>query len=443
MWMRVSLLLTLLSAVTAHSQVVSPVDPAPFPGGGEMAVPPPLKIEAYPMVVGAEVRSNYLSTEMTFRTSYVDNIYEGIGTQPLSETAYSILPSITLDQTTPRQHIMLHCIPGFTFYEPSSQLNQIDEAASVAYLSRLTPHLTFSVSDNFMHSSTSFTSAVAGFGGLVTGSTPTVSPAVLAPFTRRLTNNAQGEVTLQTGRTTMIGVSGTATTLHYPKLSEADGLADSSSRGGSAFYNARISTSTYLGAMYDFSEIIDFPANAESDTRIHTPSVFYTFYPKESFSFSILCGPQYYQLTLPSSQTSAAWRPSVTLSAGWQGFNASFAASYSHGITAGAGLLGAFRTNIASATVSWQMSRAWTTSLGAGYAIQKAVEASFFAGSQNGHTVSGSATLDYAIVPGLGLGIEYDRLHESFRGIPVISNNPDANRVQVGLSWRFMRPLGR
>lgn len=432
----------LLMAVPVFPQAISPVNPAPFQGEDQMATPPPVSGEAYPTAVGAEVRSNYLRAGMTFVTAYIDNLYPGYE-HPVAETTYSVLPTFDLDRSTSRRHASISYSPGFTFYQPTSALNEVDENATVAYLVRLSPHSTIHLDDGFRYSSTSFSPVGAGTGGMISGSAPTMTPGIIVPFAKQLTNYGHGEFELQTSRSSMIGASGIATLLHYPNQSEVTGLYDSSSRGGSAFYSCRIFRNQYLGAKYDYALVLAYPANAESDTSLQSASAFYTIYPRRSLSLSVLAGPQYYRVTETHLLRASSWSPSVAASVGWQGRHTNFASSYSQAVTAGDGLLGAFRSRNADAMVRWQISHPWIVGAGADYAINKTVSPLIFSGFLSGHGISGLATLTRSIGPQLSATLEYDRLHETYGGIAAITRNPISDRASISVSWRLTRSLGQ
>lgn len=433
----------LLMALPASPQAISPVNPAPIQGGDQMAIPPPVSGEAYPTAVGSEVRSNYVSGGMSFTTSYVDNLYPGTGNSSIAETTYSILPTVNLDQATSRRHATISYSPGFTFYQPTTSLNEVDQRASVAYQVRMSPHSTLRLNDQFLYSSTSFSPVASAFGGVVSGSAPILTPGIFAPFAKRLTNDADGGFGWQMSRNSMVGASGNATTLHYPNSSQVTGLYDISSRGGSAYYDLRIGSGSYLGAIYQYAEIIAYPTNAQSETRLHSVSAFFTMYLKRHFSLSVSGGPEHYQVDEPPFPTSASWDPGVTTSIGWQGLHTSFAASYSQLVTGGGGLLGAFHSKDAGATARWQASRNWILGATAEYALNDNATPLIFGSLENGHSVSGSALVTHAISRRLSVNFEYDRLHQSYGGIQAISNNPDSDRGAVSLSWQFMRPLGQ
>src|ERR1700760_4596503 len=74
-------------------------------GESSMLRPPPVSDKAYPNGVGAEKRTNYLRLGVTFRAGYIDNLYTGTSSGTLSETTYTIYPTIAFDQTTYRRDL--------------------------------------------------------------------------------------------------------------------------------------------------------------------------------------------------------------------------------------------------------------------------------------------------------------------------------------------------
>ncbi len=437
------LLIAMLATTAARSQV------APSATGGaptsqtQMMTPPPVSGANYPTEVGGEVRTNYLRGGLTSTTAYVNNLYSGGGNASIAETTVSVLPAITYDATTARRHTMVTYSPGFTFYQPSSALNEVDNNAAVDYDLRLVGHTMLNASDSFQDSSSPFSPEDAGAGGTVSGAPESSTPGVVPPFAKRLTNSANVELSMQTGRNVMIGGSGTATELHYPNPAQTPGLYDSSSRGGSVFYNRRISSSQYFGATYQYSDMLANPGSGTDTTQTHTVSGFYTYHPAARLSLSVSGGPQYYRTVETPLPAMGSWGTSVSTSMGWQGTRTSFAASYSQGITGGGGLLGAYHSRSANATARWQMARTWTASASGAYSINKTVNALLITGEPGGHSVSGSATLDHPIGEQYSIAFHYDRIHQSYDEIAVIAANPDSDRETISITWHFQRPLGR
>lgn len=438
-----SLLLWLILSAPAFSQELESQGPASPSNDVQMATPPPVSTQDYPMEVGAETKSNYIAGAMIFRTAYIDNLYPGNGTKPIGETTYSVFPAVELDQTTSLRHARLSFSPGFTFYQPTSALNQVDESAYALYKVRLSPHSVLNMDDRFSYSSTSFGSVASGGGRSVTGSAQSVTPGIMAPFAKQLVNDASAEYTLQTSLSSMVGASGTSKTLHYPNLSEVNGLYDSNSWDASGFYNRRLSRRQYSGITYAYSNIRESPPNAESTTTLHGIGAFYSLYPNAHLSLSVAGGPQHYRVNETSVPESSSWSPSIGSSIGWQGVHTTFAASYSQQVSGGGGLLGAFHSRSGVVAARWQIAPHWMAEGSGQYAINNAVTPHTLAAFQNGHSIGGTVSASWTINRQMSVNGEFDRLHESYHGVAALSSNPDSDRVSLSLSWEFMRPFGR
>jgi hypothetical protein len=459
----------------------SPDAPAQALASGESSMlrPPPVNDEGYSGQVGAEKRSNYFRLGLTFRTAYIDNLYTGFSSSgTISETIYSIYPTIAFDQTTSRRNLTVSYSPGFTFYHPSSTLNETDQNASVAYSLRLTPHVAFHVADRFVKSSTSFSSTSSLGGGSIPSPAPS-STVVVPPYAQLLTNVADGGLDYQFRPTGMIGISGIISNLHYPDLAQVPGLYDSTERGGGFFYSHRIADTQYIGANYRYARIVQTPTGEQFETQTHTVYFFYTIYLEKHLSLSVSGGPQYYETTqtstvISNSPTSAlttsrgwqanqmtlgepeqaasdqvsipngsSWTPAFATSMGWQRPHTNFVASYARTVTSGGGLLGTFNSNSAFATARWQMLRRWTSDASVNYSIVKVTNPLLIASTQGGHTIAGTVSIEHPLSEHVNTTFEYDHLHQSYGGIAVISANPDSNRFSGSISWQFSRPLGR
>jgi hypothetical protein len=426
----------------AWSQVVPAKD-------GSMLTPPPVSVDTYPKEVGSEVRSNYLRMGLIFRGGYIDNLYAGSADSALGETILSIRPTIAFDATSYRQQETLLYSPGFTFYRPTGALDVIDQSVLFNFRFRLSPHQSIKANENFQQGGSSFSpsSYAGGSGSSNTG--------VLAPFSNTLTNAANAEYSIQFSPADMLGISGSFYNLHYPDLSDVPGLYDSDEQGGAAFYSHRIAGSQYIGTTYRYSRIRSYPqdAHSEIETQTHTFYLFYTIYPKPGLSFSVSGGPQVFnsEYSLPGSTTAQtptstgnSWSPGATASMSWQKSHANFTARYTRSTSAGGGLLGTFDSNTASALVRWRASRDWTLGVSADYSILKSVTPlPFFSTNLGGHTIAGLATVDHPFNTHFGVLFEYDRLHQSYAGVPVLLTNPDSNRELVSVYWQLARPLGR
>ena len=454
MFTKICLSLALLAAMPAWSQVAASATETAGNTVVEedrMHTPPPVSGAAYPATIGSDARSNYLHAGLVFNTAYNDNVLAGTTTTPVSDVSYYIAPTIAIDQTTSRLHQTLTYSPGFTFYQRTSAKNEEDQNLAFDLQYRLSPHVTAYLRDNFRKSSNVFDQPYSLSGGVVSGSAQSSLVSVVAPFADQLSNTANVELTYQFGRNGMIGASGNFTNLHYPDPSEAPGLSDSSTRGGAAFYSYRLSKTQYLGATYQYSEISgSLPSTqsgsqigVDSETQTHAALAFYTVYLKPTWSVSLSGGPQHYEVSQSQFPTIRSWTPVATASMGWQGPRTTLAASYSHVVGGGGGLLGAFDSNSANGAFHWQIKRTWALSSGLSYASTKNVSAVMAQANPGGSMITGTVAMQHPISDRFSLEFEYTRLHQSYDTIAVVSNAPNTNRESISISYQLTRPLGR
>jgi hypothetical protein len=297
-----------------------------------MVTPAPVSGEGYSMGFTSETRSNYLRGGLTFGTAYDSDATTGTNGQPISDVSYSIWPTISLDQTRSRLHWVLNYAPGFTFYQKTSSLNQADQNLAVNLIYRLSPHVTLTVRDAFAKTSNILNQPTSDLASPVSGGVSVPNNSVIAPITDTLTNNANASITYQFSANGMVGASGTFTNLHYPNPGQVPGLSDSSSRGGSAFYNHRLSKMHYIGATYQYQWFLAYPSGGQSETQTQSVFLFYTVYFKPTLSVSLFGGPQYSNTQQFGLPTSTSWTPAGGASMSWQGKLTSVAASYSRTI---------------------------------------------------------------------------------------------------------------
>ncbi len=422
---------------------------APASNSDQMMTPPPVSGQSYPTAPTSAERSNYLRGGVAFSSAYTDNALGSVNGHPVSDVSYSIWPTIALDETTSRLHIVSTYAPGFTFYQRESNLNEADQTATIDLQYRLSPHVTVSAKDGFQKTSSVFnqpdlTSALA-----VSGGTQVANFSVIAPIADLLSNAGNVGITWQFAANAMAGASGTFTNLHYPNEAEVPGLFDSSSQGGSVFVTHRISKMHYVGATYQYQRLVSYPTLGQNETQTHAILFFYTLYASSRLSLSFFGGPQYadvgpqyanaQSVVVPGFQN---WNPQVGGSMGWQGRVTSVAVSYSHMISGGGGLIGAVKLDSATASLRQQMTRKLSGSIAGAYA-QSNVLGSALLGSDDGHTISGTVSLQQQVGERVSLQLGYTRLHQDYSGVAVLAQTPNTNREFVSISYRFYRPLGR
>lgn len=409
----------------------------------QMQTPPPVSGQSYPTAYAGAEKANYLRGGLTFTTTHTDNVLYSNGTSPVSDFSYSVWPTIGLDKTTSRLHLTFTYSPGFTIYQKTSSLNQSNQNVGVNFQYRLSPHVSVTLSDGFAKTSNVFNQPNSS-STPVPGSAQAPTVAVIAPVADQLTNTSNGTLTYQFSRSSMVGIGGNVTDLHYLNQSQVPGLFDSNSYGGSAFYSHRLSKKQYVGAQYQYQRILAYPTGqAQSETQTHTIYLFYTIYLKPTLSLSFSGGPQYTDTPQPPLPNSRTWGPAASTSFSWQTHHTNIAANYSRVVSGGGGLVGAFHSNTASASIRQQLTPSWNVGLSGGYSIYKSVTPFSFFATPGGHTVSGTASLAHTFGEHLNASLGYTRLHQSYGGLALINNAPDTNDEWVSISYTFARPIGR
>jgi hypothetical protein len=414
-----------------------------------MVTPPPVSGQSYPTSSVSQERSNYLRGGLLFTTAYSDNAVGLVNGHPESDVSYSVAPTLAIDETTSRTHLVVSYAPGFTFYQHISSRNEADQNAAIDFQYRLSPHVTFAAHDGFQKSSSVFTQPDLGSAGAVSGGTEGGNFSVIAPVADHLTNAGNVGLTYQFALNEMVGASGTFTNLHYPNQSEVPGLFDSESQGGSAFYALRISKVNYLGVAYQYQRLLSYPAPGTNEAQTHALLLFYTVYPTPRFSISVFGGPQYAELGSQFSITgstaslaSNSLNPEAGGSLSWQGHVNNVAVSYTHMIAGGGGLIGPVRQDTGSVSIGQELSKTLNASVGGTYAQNDVLGATSLS-SLNGHTVSGTASLQQHFGQHLNVQLGYTRLHQDYSAVAILAGAPDTNREFVALSYQFSRALGR
>jgi hypothetical protein len=423
---------------------------APASSSDQMMTPPPVSGQAYPTAPTAGERSNYFRGGVAFASAYTDNALGSVNGHPVSDVSYSVWPTLALDKSTSRLHIVSTYAPGFTFYQRETYLNEADQTAAIDLQYRLSPHVSISARDGFQKTSSVFNQPDPTSAFAVSGGTQEANFSIIAPIADLLSNAGNVGMTWQFAANAMIGASGTFANLHYPNQAEVPGLFDSSSQGGSVFFTHRISKMHYVGATYQYQRLVSYPTVGQNETQTHALLFFYTLYASSRLSLSFFGGPQYANVGpqyINTQSTAAApgfqsWNPQVGGSIGWQGRLTNVAVSYSHMISNGGGLIGAVKLDSATASIRQQMTRTLSGSIAGGYA-QSNVLGSALLGNDDGHTISATASLQQQFRERVSLQLGYTRLHQDYSGVAVLAETPNTNREFVSISYRFYRPLGR
>jgi hypothetical protein len=333
--------------------------------------------------------------------------------------------------------------PMFSFYEPTSVLDSVDQSATAIYENHPSPYVAISLQDYFSRTSDVFDVSYPFPEGGLTGTVQSPGEAAVAPYAQQLSNTATLEFAYQFGRNAMVG--GGTSYSNFKLLDPADalGLTNSHGGGGSAFYDRRIAAMQYAGISYEYDRTLAGPSGAEVDIKVQSILPFYTLYLTRTFSCSLSGGMQYVDAEQPMMPTSISWLPAGVFSMGWQGNRGTVSASYLHAVTSGRGLAGAFSSDSANESGTWSFAHKWMARVEASYTSLNTVVQLVDLPYEGGSTFAAEGSLTHDFNDHFTVEGGYERLQQNFKGIAVISKNPNSDREFVSVSYRFKKPLGR
>lgn len=444
MFTRICLAVVVLACTAAWCQTETAKSPVGIGSASDMdvAVPPPVSIQAYPTAFEGEKSSNYLFGGVSFTTAYSSNV--SWSAQSVSDVSYSIWPTIGLDKTTERMHIMVDYAPGFTFYQRVTSLNQANQGLSSNFKYQFSPRLNLAINENFQKTSNVFDQPNPMSITSVSGGVPVTAVAVVAPAADMLSNVTSAQLAYQISERSVIGGGGDYAVYSYTQPDQVQGLYNSRTAGGSFFYSTRVRERMYVGASYQYQNFLSFQTNSPStNTQTQTVFGFFTVYLKPSLSLSVSAGPQYYTASQTLLPSESAWQPMAMVSIGWQGEKTSVAASYSRTVSAGYGLNGTFNSDNFMASINRRLNRVWTAGVSGGYSNLQNLTSGFATSSGGGHTLLGTASVQRSFNEHLNVQVGYNWIHQSYPGVQPENFNPDVNRVFVTFNFTFRKPLQR
>lgn len=405
-----------------------------------MTMPAAVNGGFYPTEVGSQRRSNFLSGGVIVSAAYDDNVFPGNTPHPLSAESYSVWPTISMELGTPRTQGTLIYSPGFVFYHPTSDLNQVTQSGTADFHYRLTPHTTVGVQDVFQQNSTVFSQPYTMSGATNSGSSGADLPVVILPYVGQINNSTRVETGYQFSRSSMVGMSGSYSFFNFQGSGPQLGLYDSTNTGGLAFYSRRLTPRQYLGVTYGYSQLHTTPF--ATTTRSQIGSIFYSVSFNNRLSLSLKGGPEFSTTDSPGVPTSSSWDPSGTVGLAWFSPRTNISFTYSRSVTTGWGLLGIYTTDTASALYQRQLTRRLVAGASGDFANLQHQMTQLTFNVATGHTIFGRATLQYQLGEHLTAVAEFGRLHENY-AIGLIQNSPDADRTSVSINYSFRRPLGQ
>lgn len=430
---------------------------APTPAFGsehpytEVLLPPsPVNGVQMPLAFSSDgSRSNFLSGGIQFGSGYNDNALV-TPNDPISNVSVLVIPRIEIRQNRERWSFDFAYSPGITINQNLSEQNQFAQSLSFSANYRLSPHVSLQLRDNFAITNNLFS-------GLF-GNTPGPGPlqqsnsSVITPLADSTSNNTGLGLTYQFSASSLVGVSGNYYFVDYGSVAGTPGISgfiNSRSASAASFYAHRFSNRHWLGATYNFKQLMFDPGGR---TVVHGVLGFYSLILGAHMTLSLWAGPQYsttFISNVLASQLSAGstlalpsqWSPAGGVTYRWEGTRTSLHVGYSRLITDGSGVAEAVTSQQADAEFRRRLAARWTATVGVAYARNNPLH--ILSAAAPLRSFQGNAGIEYRFTDNLGMGVSYGRQQQQYEYLLLPSATANQNRVWFSLSYGFTRPLGR
>jgi len=432
-----------------HTVPVSAIGPE-MPYTEVLTPPMPVNAVQMPLTFSSDGgRSNFLSGGIQLGSGYNDNALV-TPNDPISNVSVLVVPRVEIRQNRERWSLDFAYSPGITINQNLSEQNQFAQSLSFSTNYRLSPHLSLQLRDNFAMTNDLFS-------GLF-GNTPEPGPlqqsnsSVITRLADSTSNNTGLGLTYQFSASSLVGVSGNYYFVNYGSVAGAQGISgfiDSRSASAASFYAHRFSNRHWLGATYNFKQLMFDPGGR---TVVHGVLGFYSLILGAHMTLSLWAGPQYsttFISNVLAAQLSAGstlalpsqWSPAGGVTYSWEGTRTSLHTRYSRLITDGSGVTEAVSSQQADAEFRRRLAARWTATMGVAYGRNNPL-----------HTLSrttplrsfqGNAGIEYRLTDNLGMSLSYGRQQQQYEYLLLPSATASQNRVWFSLSYMFARPLGR
>lgn len=398
-------------------------------------------------------RSNYVRAGISVGASYDDNALN-TPTNPISDFSYYVMPHIELEQARERVKWLLGYSGGFTANQRLSSRNQGSHEAVGSLIYRLSPHADVHVSERFSLTTNFFDQFQSGTNP-VTGPVNQPNTTAITPLAKRMDNVTSADVKWQFGAGDMVGGGGTYGDLRFRDVPVGStSLIDTQVYSGNLFYSHRLTERNWSGIAYQFQRLNFQPIFGGTST--HGVFLFDTIYIQPRMTLSLFVGPQYSEVDSQSVQpivtvpvvslaivnsTQKTWSVSGGATFGWQGEHNSIRISAVRRVADGGGLLGSVLFNTVDGAYRRQLAPWTAVSLGAVYGNNRAL-GSALTDTRSYNSASGNAGLEQRLPGNLKFFLGYAREYQKTNTLAA-SADVNHNRVWVGVSYDFQRPLGR
>lgn len=434
-----SLLLILVMAVPVAS-AAQEASSAEVSAGEQTTAPAPLTGQSAPRgpLNTESATQNFVSGGIAITQIYTDNA-ELTSNGRVSELSYNITPTFSLNHFTSRLSYNLGASAGFTINRTLSERNQATQIATSDLSYGLTRFVTLRFSDAFTNT-TGLWSGVGVPSSTGIGAIQTANSSLFTYGQYRV-NTALAELSAQLGASSFVGIRATHTYIWFPSSARDPVLGTlygGNAYSTEAFYNHRLTPRHWFGitARAQRFDVNDVTGHTDTGSLIF----FYGANIRPTIALSFFGGPEFSVTAAPhavatpiSSEARRMWSPLAGAVFSAQSRAVSGTVSFTHQVNNGGGLVSAVTFDSADAELLRQFGR--HVQLGPGFTYTRSVP---LVTSPTIQTYTGRFVLMYQLH-----NCSFTALYARDDRTAIGSNSVSANRVAVGFSYGFTKPIGR
>jgi hypothetical protein len=271
------------------------------------------------------------------------------------------------------------------------------------------------------------------------------NPSLFGPPSLFTNEQAGLDFTYMPAAHTTMGVSGSYAVNFYDDLvASALGNRDTHMASGRVFVDQKFSARQSMSVAYSYQLVT---SQAYGRTVSHSVLLFDNWTLNPKFNISVFAGPTYVQshqigfgAALPLT-SGLSWSAGGTLS--WTGQKTGVSVNVVRRISDGGGVGGAVQMTDFSGSVSQKIGKKWSANFFGSYTLNGSNK-SGLAGPPPLTYASGGLGVSREIIRNLSFNAKYWYVHQGSDAVfPLNSFISDHNRVDIGISYTFSRPLGR
>lgn len=394
-----------------------------------------------PLTVGAfGTERSFFSPSFQFLQTVDTNPAVTIGqSDPVAVT--NMAGNAQLQRVWRQSQFSANATVGGSIYAGDSDLNTAFEAVQlqqVFQFRRWSLTLADNVSDT-PESAFGF-SGLSAFGGFNFTTATAPNQSILTSHGRQISNTALGQMNYALNSRSSFTVSGNFGILRY----SGPELLDSDQGGFQVGYNYALNPRDFLGVSYGLN-LIRYPGISTPESlNSHNLQLAYAHKVTGRLAVRVSGGPQINQTTLPpmTAVTEVGWLGQSSLIFRFRKSELQF--GYSHGVTAGAGVLGLAKNDQVQGNLTSRLTRTLTASFTAGYAHNTNLQEVVASPTPAFNTEFVSVGLNRPVGHEANLLFNYAFQHQSTNvlscNLGLCGNDLDRHIVGVGFQWH-MRPM--